>query len=150
MSENNKNIHINDQRIRELTRKGVTVHEDMICMEHIENCDFCFQRYIASMEENLLTLPVNFKEEVIGKAVKLKPVELFSKFKFYGYCLRVSLACACSILLLFSIDSFKISSIGSIMKQVKKEDVIFFQEKFESFNKYFNNLEVNLNEKEKE
>lgn len=144
-----RNLHIVNDRLREFAINGVLKDEDTIILEHISNCDFCLMRYTAILEEDLLSLPVEFKENVIEK-VKETKLPLFKEKQklFYGYCFRVGLACACSLILLFSIDTTKFIDIGEKMNQVNSITSIF-SGKVQSVKDYINDMEGNLNEVEK-
>ncbi len=139
--------HINNDSLREFARNGVANEQDTSILEHISTCDFCLMRYTTIVEEDLLSLPVEFKESVIEKAKELKKPLLKEKQYFYRYCFRVGFACACSILLLFSIDTNKIMDISDKMSHMSSVTSVF-DGKFQSVKDYINNLEVNFNEVE--
>lgn len=144
-----RNLHINDDRLREFAIHGIVKDEDTRILEHISTCDFCLMRYTTFVEEDLLSLPVEFKENVIEKAKELKQPLFKEKQKlFYGYCFRVGLACACSILLLFSMDIAKITNISDKINQLNSVTSVI-DGKFQSVKDYINNLEVISNEDEK-
>lgn len=144
--------HIREEEILRLSKDGIKNQKDFDLMEHVKECDDCFHLYLSGIEENLLSLPVNFKENITGKIQKQNKIEMFlsgkKKFSFYGYCFRVGLACACSIILLFSFDLSQVSSIGSKLIERGKEETIVLQKKWSSFDNLFN-WEVRY-EKEKE
>lgn len=144
-----RNLHIINDRLREFAINGVLKDEDTKILEHISTCDFCLMRYTSIVEEDLLALPVEFKENVIEKA-KATRQPLFKEKKrlFYGYCFRVGLACACSLILLFSIDTTKFVDIGEKMNQGNFISSMF-SGKVQSVKDYIINLEENLNEVEK-
>lgn len=143
------NQHINDDRLRRFAINGVAQDKDTRLLEHISSCDYCLMRYTSFVEEDLLSLPVEFKENVIEKAKELKqPLFKEKKKLFYGYCFRVGLACACSILLLFSMDITKVTNKNDKINPLNSVTSVF-EGKFQSVKDYINNLEVNFNEDEK-
>jgi hypothetical protein len=144
-----RNLHILNDRLREFAISGVIKDEDTKILEHISTCDFCLMRYTAIVEEDLLSLPVEFGENVIEKAKETRQPLFKEKQKlFYGYCFRVGLACACSLILLFSIDTTKFVDIGEKMNQVNLVSSMF-SGKVQSMKDYIINMEGNLNEVEK-
>lgn len=149
MREKNSNLHISDEKIKKLAMHGLEEEADLISLEHITNCNECAIAYANYIENNLITVPANFKDEVMVKAERLNLTFLKNRLKFYGYCFRVGLACACSILLLLTLDMDKITSIDAI---ISKNQVVTdsIQDRIESLNDYINNWEVKFNEKEKE
>lgn len=145
MSENQKQEHYSNEIIYNIARKGITNQGDLEAMEHINQCEECFDRYLSYMEENLLSLPISFKEEVLETAkvtMKRKGVEEGVKKAFYRYCFRVGFACACSLVLLFSLDSPVLSNIGTRLAQTGKAGITIWNEGWETIQNLFDNQEV--------
>ncbi len=148
MSEKNMKLHISDEKLSKLAFRGFEGEEDLINLEHITLCDECAKRYATYIEGNLISTPRDFKEEVLRKADKLNLTLLKNKWKFYGYCFRVGLACACSILLLITFDTEKFSNMTTMINMNQNQGITdTIQDKLESFRDYINNLEVKFNEK---
>jgi len=148
MREKNSNLHISDEKIRKLAVHGLEEEADLISLGHISECNECATSYANYIENNLITVPADFKEEVMHKAEGLNLTLIKNKFKFYGYCFRVGLACACSILLLVTFDTDKATSLANIISK-NNEVTDSIQDGLQFFNDYINNLEVKFNEKEK-
>lgn len=145
------NLHISDDVLKEFARVGFKKQEDISILEHISSCDYCTLRYDQYIEEDLLSLPIEFTDRVVKKAKKIRNLRRNGKWQFYGYCFRVGLACACSLVLLFSIDTTKMVTSNISLKGINKEVVSeSIAKKIHNIKEYFNNLEVDFNENEKE
>jgi|GEM_PF-6853073 len=152
MSENRRQEHYSNGIIYNIARKGIANPGDLEAMEHINQCEECFETYLSCMEENLLSLPVSFKEGVLEAAketMKRKGVEEGIKKAFYRYCFRVGFACACSLVLLFSLDSPVLSNIGARLAQTGKTGITRWSEGWETIQDLFDNQEVENEREEK-
>lgn len=111
LREHNSTEHISTERLRVFVDTGVLNQSDLEVLEHITVCPTCKEIYVDMVESGLLTMPADLKENILENIIckntisssKVKSIEESKKY-FYRYCVKVTLACACSLMLLFAID----------------------------------------------
>lgn len=91
------NQHISQENLDSFFQDKLLPNESLTLLEHIAQCTDCADLFAQSLEkDNLISAPKNIKDTIILK-IHSKP-----KFQLFFYNMRVSIAMAGALLMLFS------------------------------------------------
>lgn len=108
--------HINKDILQDLNQDRLENDTYFKVLEHITQCEQCASLYADSLIPDLLPTPPNFKEEVMCKTQTANKKNQSGKIQLITYSLKVGVAMAAAILLVFSTTALtptQLSHIGS-------------------------------------
>jgi len=101
------NGHVDLGWLEDFQSGQLSEKECQTMLEHIGKCDFCAEKLADFLEKDLLAPPAYFQEEVLKKthSLNVQAVKIVhctsKKMRLFLYSLKVSLALAASLFLLF-------------------------------------------------
>ncbi len=151
-----KNEHISEHKLISFYKGKASGNEYINILEHISICDKCATDYARCIEEDIISAPVDFKQNIVrkSKVIQTKKESISKKKAFNGYCIRVGLSCAAAIVLIFSMDVNKINEASEKLNVVLDYDVgieieTYMEQGQKSIKEFFEKLEVNYDKEEK-
>ncbi len=151
-----KNQHISEHKLISFYKGKVNENEYIDILEHISICEKCSTSYEKCIEEDIISAPVDFKQNIIKKSkiIKTKKESISKKKAFNGYCIRVGLSCAAAIVLMFSMDINTINEASKKMSVILEYDIksdieTYMEQGQTTIKEFFEKLEVNYDKEEK-
>lgn len=110
--------HIREEMIQEYVNGRLSAEDERMVMEHIAVCDYCATRFASEMAKGaLVSPPPDLKQEILKKTVyRTKPVHTVKgvlerkrerRRELLAYSARVAFAMAASIVMLFTMSSYR-------------------------------------------
>lgn len=97
--------HITEKEINAYFSYQLSPDEEQALLQHTAQCPFCADRLAAAFpEQELITPPPGLKEDILAEAHKIKSDKATRKQEFRLYQLKVGLAMAMALFLLFAGD----------------------------------------------
>lgn len=107
-----QNQHITEYDLLHFQTDSMNPQEKLLFLEHTCSCNFCSEQLAKAMEEELLTAPVDMKENIM-KAVRRPEMQLKKKINVVSknvqllfYSLKVSAAALGSLAVLMLVINF--------------------------------------------
>jgi hypothetical protein len=114
-----QNNHISKKDLLNFHNDKMNPKEKLIFLKHISSCDFCAEQFAKSMENELITAPIDMKSSLLNKTAKIsvhitkKAKNVSKHIKLLWYSLKVCSAAMGALAVLLLI--IKITAIPPVL-----------------------------------
>ena len=129
--------HIEKEVLEKLYRGELPLEEQLEVLDHMSNCDYCASAFANVAEEmTLMTAPKNLKSSILHQAGEL-PVQLQAKqyilskrMQLMLYSMKIGVAVACAILMIFTVNMNAIPKNSSTVNKKEITNITTLTDKF--------------------